>query len=88
MDTRSRERAQTYRELQLLASPELFKWLSDVYGPAEYRVREQIAVPVSNWQPPNDDAALAHEEYVRILYVELIAKLRPEVASLRNPSTL
>jgi hypothetical protein len=87
MDRRGRERAQAYRELQLLASPALFRWIRDTYDPAEYAVRKHVAMPVSKWEAPIEpEATESMRRFSGILYSELIEQLRPEVAALRDPA--
>jgi hypothetical protein len=82
---RSRERQEAYRELQLIASADLFRWLASEYEPLEYEVRRTIGEAARWGRPLPAEAAELRRRYNRMLYKDLIERFRPEIAVLREP---
>jgi hypothetical protein len=82
---RSRARQEAYRELQLLCSDELFRWLRKTYDPLEYRVRDEIGTPVRWGKPLPPETATLRREYLEMLYKTLIERFRPEIRALQEP---
>ena len=82
---RSRERQESYRDLQLTCSDDLFRWLAEEYEPLEYEVRKTIGEPARWARPLPAEATELRRRYHRMLYKDLVERFRPEVAVLRDP---
>jgi hypothetical protein len=88
LNRRVKVRDESYRHLVLLASDPLYGWLATVYNPAEYAFRATYGRQVRYLQSPDDQALGQRREFGKLLRVDLIQQLRPEVAALREPLSL
>src|SRR5205823_1017917 len=82
---RSKERQEAYRQLLLLASDELYRWLVEEYEPLEYEVRK-VVVDAVRWV--RDDTPEIRELRPRcyqMLNQDMIQRFRSELTTLRNP---
>jgi hypothetical protein len=84
LSRRSGERQQSYRELQLLCSEDLFRWLRTEYDPLEDRVRREIGHPVRWGRRPASETDSLRREYLTMLYRTLIDRFRPEIRTLHE----
>lgn len=85
LNRRVKERDEAYRRLLMLASEPLFKWLTDVYNPLEYELKNTYVWKVRNGQSLDDDDRQLQRAFSRLLREDLVEQFRPEVAALRDP---
>jgi hypothetical protein len=85
LNARVKARDDAYRQLLLLASDDFFAWLTTVYNQAEYDVKCTYASEVRYGRKPSDAGIAARREFARLLREDVVARMRPEVAALRNP---
>ena len=83
---RVKARDDSYRQLVLLASDPLHEWLTGTYNDLEYQLKATYVRQVRSLQAPDPAAADLRREFSRVIRVDLIARLRPEVATLRDPT--
>jgi hypothetical protein len=88
LNRRVRARDDAYRRLQLLASEQLYRWLSEVYAPVEYELKRTYSRQLRMGHTPNESGIVARQAYGKLLRDDLVAIARPEVAGLRNPRSL
>jgi hypothetical protein len=85
LNARPKARDEAYRRLLLLASDDLFAWLTTTYAQAEYDVKRTYASAVRYGRAPDDAGLEARREFTRLLREDVIDRMRPEVAALRDP---
>ena len=85
LNKRVKARDDAYRQLLLLADDSFFAWLTTTYRDAEYEVKKTYARAVRNGIKPDENALAARREFSRLLREDVIDRMRPEVAALRNP---
>lgn len=82
---RVRERDIAYRQLMLLASDELFEWLTTTYWPIERRLRQGYVRSLRRGETPSAESQATRREYSELLGKDMVLRFRPEVHALRNP---
>jgi hypothetical protein len=82
---RVRERDIAYRQLLLLASDELFEWLTTAYWPIERRLRQGYVRSLRLARNPSPEDQATRREYSELLGKDMVLRFRPEVHALRNP---
>ncbi|MFE5619159.1 hypothetical protein [Streptomyces sp. NPDC056470] len=87
LNRRVRARDEAYRRLLLLASDELYRWLKDIYLPAEHLVRETYVRQLRSGIEIDDQALAARRAFNVMLRDDLVDKVRPEIHKLRDPVT-
>ncbi|MGW2205547.1 hypothetical protein [Streptomyces sp. NPDC001774] len=85
LNRRVRARDEAYRRLLLLASDELYRWLKDIYLPAEHLVRETYVRQLRSGIEIDDQALAARRAFNVMLRDDLVDKVRPEIHKLRDP---
>jgi hypothetical protein len=85
LNRRVKERDDAYRRLIMLASDTLFRWLTNVYNPLEYKLKKTYVRKVRHGHVIDDEARRVRQEFSRLLREDLITQFRPEVAVLRDP---
>jgi hypothetical protein len=85
MNIRVRKRDETFRQVALLSSEDLFMWLTQTYQPLEYELKKGYVSDVRWGRVPSEDNIQTRREYSRLLRDDLVLKFRPEVFALRNP---
>jgi hypothetical protein len=85
LNTRVKARDDAYRQLLLLADDTFFTWLTTTYNKAEYEVKRTYANAIRNGERPDEEAQAARREFSRLLREDVIDRMRPEVAALREP---
>ncbi|MET8678129.1 hypothetical protein ABZW18_11200 [Streptomyces sp. NPDC004647] len=78
-------RDEACRRLMLLASEEMYQWISEEYCSREYELKKIYVYQVRGGMEITEEARQARREFSRMLREELIPILRPEVAALRDP---
>jgi uncharacterized FlaG/YvyC family protein len=84
-NARSKRRQAAYRELLLLSSEDLGKWLREVYVPAEYEFNRHFTDAVIKGVTPSDEAHAFRRRLQQLLSGELVDRLRDEISALREP---
>lgn len=82
---RSKRRQVAYRELLLLSSEDLGRWLREVYTPMEYEFNRYFTSAVIKGEAPSDQAHEFRRKLQQLLSEELVDRLRDEISSLREP---
>ena len=85
LNKRVKARDDAYRRLLLLSSEELFAWLTTTYAEAEYELKRTYAAAVRNGRKPDEQGLAARRNFTRLLREDVVSRMRPEVAALRNP---
>jgi hypothetical protein len=85
LNIRVKARDEAFRRLQLLASDDLYTWLNTAYIPLEYELKRTYAYQVRRGRRPDEQGLAIRRQFTLLLREELVGRLRPEVASLRNP---
>ncbi|MEV8320165.1 hypothetical protein AB0Q95_39050 [Streptomyces sp. NPDC059900] len=85
LNARVRSRDEAYRRLLLLASDDLYRWLTAVYNPLEYQLKATYVWELRHGLPLDDESHELRRAFTRLLREDLIAQFRPEVAALRDP---
>ena len=84
-NARSKRRQAAYRELLLLSSNDLGKWLREVYSPAEYEFNRHFTAAVIQGVAPSSEAHACRQRLQQLLNHELVDRLRDEISALREP---
>jgi hypothetical protein len=79
-------RDDAYRRLMLLASEDLYRWLTTIYNPQEYRLKAEYVRKLRLGVDLNEQDLDLRRSFARLLREDLIAAFRPEVAALRDPT--
>ncbi|GIG59669.1 hypothetical protein Lfu02_40410 [Longispora fulva] len=88
LSRRVRQRNEAHRRLLLLASPPLYRWLVEIYGPVEYEVKRTYARQLRMVGTVDDEGMSARRAYGKLLRVDLVEIVRPEIQGLRDPRRL
>jgi len=88
LNRRDKARDEAYRQLLLLASEQLHRWLFEVYKPVERKVRSTYAYQLRMVGPPDDAGRAARDAYDQILSKDFVNLARMEVQVLRDPKKL
>lgn len=79
-------RDEACRRLMLLASDEIYQWLVREYCPREYELKRVYVAQVRGGAEVSDEARDVRREFARMIREDLIHIMRPEVATLRDPT--
>jgi hypothetical protein len=85
LNARVKARDDAYRQLLLLASDDLFQWLTTSFSEAEYELKRTYASAVRYGREPDEEGLAARREFTRLLREDIVSHMRPEVAALREP---
>ena len=85
LNARVKARDDAYRQLLLLSSDDFFDWLTTTYSEAEYEVKRTYASAVRYGRKPDEESLEARREFTRLLREDVVGRMRPEVAALRDP---
>ncbi len=85
LNERVKARDDSYRRLLLLASEALHAWLTGPYRDMEYEFKVKYALDVRNLRTPDGDGLRCRDVFSEMLGGEMLTRMRPEVATLRDP---
>jgi hypothetical protein len=85
LNARVKARDDAYRQLLLLASDNFFEWLTTRYSEAEYELKRTYASAVRYGRKPDEAGLAARRNFTRLLREDVVERMRPDVAALRDP---
>jgi len=85
LNARVKARDDAWRQLLLLSSDTLHAWLTSEYNALEYEVKRTYARQVRYSGRVDDEARQVRRAFTQLLREDMIQRMRPEVAALRDP---